>query len=150
MPTREQVFSAIEALLTTVPGINFVSRRMMLPAAFTTTAATVDERLPALIVWEQNEETKHKGLGIPPTRTWSAWLVVYFKNMDVTVAGATIINPILDGIEAALAPNVVTNKQTLGGLVSHAWIEGPAHIALGDIDQQGFGGCVVEVHILVP
>ena len=150
MPTREEVFQALAALVQDVPGINYVSRRMAMPAAFLGTPGNVSSQLPALLIWEQNEATRHEGLGIPPTRTWSAWLVVYFQNPDATVAGATIINPILDGIEAALAPNIVTGKQTLGGLVSHAWIEGPSTVALGDIDTQGFGGAVVEVHILVP
>jgi hypothetical protein len=150
MPTREQVFTALQALLQDVPGINFVSRRMMMPAAFMGTPASPSSQLPALLIWEQNEATKHKGLGIPATRTWAAWLVVYFQNVSTSVPGATIINPILDGIEAALAPNIVTGTQTLGGLVSHAWIEGPSTVALGDIDTQGFGGAVVEVHMLIP
>ena len=154
MPTREQVFSALQTLLSDVPGINFVSRRMMLPNDFTSSTGTVDTQLPCLLIWEQNEETRHtgpnQGLGIPPKRTWEAWLVVYFKNTSATVPGATIINPILDAIETALAPNVVTNTQTLGGLVSHTWIEGPTTVALGDVDTEGFGGAVVPVRMLIP
>lgn len=158
MPTREQVFSALAALLSDVPGINSVSRRMSMPADF-----DGSNLLPRLMIWEQNETTIHtgsnQGLGIPPKRTWDAWLVIYFTNPSVMspgtnpdslVPGATIINPILDAIEAALAPNVVTNTQTLGGLVSHAWIEGPTTVALGDVDTQGFGGAVIPVRMLVP
>jgi hypothetical protein len=152
MPSREEVFQALADKLSAVDGINYTSRRMALPAAFNSigTTGTVDERLPCLLVWEQNEENKHKGLGIPPTRTWEAWIVVYFMNPTNDIAGATIINPILDAIEAALAPDIVTSKQTLGGLVSHAWIEGPVTKSLGDVDTEGFGGAVIPVRMLIP
>jgi hypothetical protein len=157
MPTREQVFTALEALLTTVPGINTVTRRMTMPSEFSTAD---DTRLPILMIWEQNEKTEQRGRGTPATRTWEAFLVVYFRNPDIggpnvdastLTPGATIINPILEGIEAALEPPPVSpNTQTLGGLVSHCWIEGITTVALGDVDTQGFGGCVVPVKILVP
>lgn len=149
MPTREAVFTALAALLTAVPGIGTVSRRMTMPGLI-----PADELAPGaatLMIWEQHEDTKQRGRGTPSTRTWEAFLVVYFKNPDVTVPGATIINPILDGIEAALEPlPSPANTQTLGGLVSHCWIEGVTFVALGDVDTQGFGGCVVPVKILVP
>lgn len=158
MTTREDVFTALAALLTSVPGINSVSRRMSMPSEFS--AARNDLRLPRLMIWEQNETTEQRGRGTPATRTWEAFLVVYFKNpsiggpnvnLDSLVPGATIINPILEGIEAALTPSPsADNTLTLGGLVSHCWIEGTTTVALGDVDTEGFGGLVVPVKILVP
>lgn len=151
MPTREDVFTALAALLTSVPGINSVSRRMAMPSTFGGPAGAVDDRLPTLMIWEQNEHTTQRGGGLPSLRTWEAFLVIYFKNADVTVPGATIINPILEGIEAALTPApTAQNQLTLGGLVSHCYIEGVTHVALGDVDSEGFGGAVVPVKILVP
>jgi hypothetical protein len=53
----------------------------------------------------------------------------------------------LDVIDAALAPNPVTRKQTLGGLVSHVWIDGKVMKGPGDLD--GDGVAVIPVKILV-
>jgi hypothetical protein len=146
---REDVFNALAALLADVPGIGRVTRRMQMPSLMD--AVDLVPGSATLMVWEHNEDTKQRGRGTPSTRTWEAYLVVYFKNPDQTIPGATIINPILEGIEAALEPlPSPANTQTLGGLVSHAWIEGVTTIALGDVDTQGFGGCVVPVKILVP
>jgi hypothetical protein len=149
MPTREAVFTALATLLTAVPGIGTVSRRMTMPSEIP--ATELAPGAATLLIWEQNEDTKARGRGVPSMRTWEAFLVVYFKNPDPTVPGAAIINPILDGIEQALTPPPSpANTQTLGGIVSHCWIEGMTHVALGDVDTQGFGGCVVPVKILVP
>jgi len=47
----------------------------------------------------------------------------------------SILNPLLGAIDAALAPGKVDGKQTLGGLVSHCWIEGKV---MKDILPQDF------------
>lgn len=144
--TREQVFDALAARLAGVVS-GTVSRRMALPSEL----ANLGFTLPCALIWEQPEDTKVAGRGLPAKRTWAAWVVVYFKNPTRSTAGATIINPILDALEVALAPDdVVNNVLTLGGLVSHCWIEGTTTVATGDTDAQGFGGAVVPVKILVP
>ena len=40
----------------------------------------------------------------------------------------------LAAIDAALAPSALTGLQTLGGLVSHCWIEGKLMKDAGDLD----------------
>jgi hypothetical protein len=144
MSAREPVFSALESLFVAANIAPRVTRRMMMPNE------AVKGDLPVLIVWEQNEATKVAGRGLPSMRTWEAWLVVYFKNDDPQRPGASIINPILDAIELALAPSPAIGTQTLGGLVSHCWIEGATAVSLGDVDAEGLGGAVVPVKILVP
>ena len=37
---------------------------------------------------------------------------------------STILNGLVDAVAAALAPEPASNKQTLGGLVQHVWIDG--------------------------
>jgi len=148
-PTREQVFGALYSLLyRNVQGVAFYSRRFALPAKIPS-----GETIPGackLMVWEQPEHTTRKG-GTPiKNRVWEAWVVVYFRNDQKDVPGATIINPIIDSIEALLNEPAGTPVQTLGGLVTGIWIAGDTHIETGDTDENGLGGAVIPVHILVP
>lgn len=57
-----------------------------------------------------------------------------------------MLDPLLDAVDAALAPNIVTRRQTLGGLVSHVWIDGKIMKDPGDIDGDGIA--VIPVKIL--
>jgi hypothetical protein len=62
------------------------------------------------------------------------------------VIPASVMNPLLDAIDAALAPSRVTNRQTLGGLVSHCWIDGKVMKDVGDMDGQGVA--IIPIKIL--
>ena len=146
--TREEVMGALFALLDQrIPGVVTYSRRMALPSD------VPPARQPALLLWEQPERTEDPGRGAPVKRTWEVWVVVYFQNRNKAVAGATILNPLLDTIEAALAPTGAghaVNAQTLGGLVSSCEINGETHKQLGDTDPMGQGGAIVPLTIVVP
>jgi hypothetical protein len=152
MPTREQVFSSLFSLLQTVgatnspPMFNSFSRR------FTAMPGNIPPlQLPQLILWEQPERSEFAGPSMPRKRIWNALVVVYFINPSKTVPGATIINPMIDAIEAALRyDNPATNRLTLGGLVEWCRIEGQTIKETGDTDSQGLGGVVIPVRILVP
>lgn len=64
---------------------------------------------------------------------------------------AAKLNRILDAIEAAIAPagrDLLTGKQTLGGLVSHVYISGDVEKDPGDLDGDGI--LIVPLSILVP
>ena len=62
------------------------------------------------------------------------------------VTPISMLDPLLDAVDAALAPNIVTRRQTLGGLVSHVWIDGKIMKDPGDIDGDGIA--VIPVKIL--
>jgi hypothetical protein len=63
--------------------------------------------------------------------------------------GGQVLNPLLDAIEAALAPVPVQgNVQTLGGLVSRAYIDGEIEIDEGNIDNQSVA--IIPVSIIAP
>ena len=54
---------------------------------------------------------------------WALPAELYLYTYDGTEQEAgTTLNLILDQIEAALAPPVIDDRQTLGGLVEHCWI----------------------------
>jgi uncharacterized phage protein gp47/JayE len=87
--------------------------------------------------------------GLPPKRTITAELWVYTDvGKDPNANPEQALNDIIDAIEAALAPNVVSNVQTLGGLVSHAWIEGQIEQFPGVLD--GIAKAIIPVKILIP
>lgn len=72
-----------------------------------------------------------------------------FIYMDSTGQGVpdSMMNPFIDGIANALAPNQLTGLQTLGGLVQHCWIEGKIMQDSGDMD--GDGVAVIPVKMLI-
>lgn len=149
MPTREQVFCALEKLAkANVTGsldfpIKTYSRRMTLPG-------NVDPGdCPRLMIWEQPEDTVDSGIATPAKRTWSALIVLVIRNDDKKKPGAVLINPILDQIDT-IPQDRTTDVQTLGGLVSWVKIIGKTIIETGDTDPNGLGGAVVPIKILVP
>lgn len=148
-PTREQVMAALFAKLNNhVTGIQTYSRRITLPAE------VGKLQLPALFLYRLRETIEPGGGAAPPKRHWDVWIVVVFRNTEKTVAGDTILNPILDSIEDALKPSgagwVGLGNQTLGGLVQQCKIEGELHLEPGDTDPQGLGGAVIPLHIVIP
>lgn len=96
---------------------------------------------PALFVSEGGQDAAQRP-GLGPVWNWKFDAHVYIHTGDQPgIAPGTLINPIIDAIELALKPdNAITNKQTLGGLVQHCWIEG--HI---DTDQGVLGGQGVAI-----
>src|SRR5579864_1378600 len=106
-PTREQVFGALFTKLQTAAGITTFSRRML------DYSVIAPRLMPILILWEMPETTDYKpGRGLPRDH-WEALAVIVFQNTSkpqngdptTAVPGATIINPLIDAVRAALAPD---------------------------------------------
>jgi hypothetical protein len=77
-------------------------------------------------------------------------LYIYYTYIDAgkdqSIAAITVLNPLLDAVDAAPPPSKMTGRQTLGGLVSHCYIDGETMKDPGDID--GYGIAVIPVKIL--
>lgn len=151
-PTREAVFSALFAILETAPGITTFSRRML------DYSAVAPGLMPILMLWEQPELTDYRpGRGLPRDY-WEAYIIIVFHNPsrvtagnpNSAVPGATIINPLVDGVRNALAPDdPTTNSLTLGGLVDWCRVEGRTIVETGDTDAQGYGGAIIPVRMQI-
>ena len=142
--TREIVMQALFARLQGLPSIVTTSRRMTLPAM----VEPGDQ--PRLMLWEQPELSRNR-TSLPDKRVWEAWIIIVFTNADLSVPGATIINPLIEAIEAALAvDDFGRNVCSLGGLVHYARIEGTIVKETGDTDSNGLGGCIVPIKIMPP
>jgi hypothetical protein len=144
MATREEVMQALFARLQSIPGVLTTSRRVTLPGAIS------PGDMPRLMLWEQ-PEIATSGTSLPDLRIWEAWVVIAFTNEDQDVAGATIVNPMIEAVEAALAiDDFARNNCTLGGLVHYARIEGVVVKETGDTDSNGLGGAVIPIKIMPP
>lgn len=142
--TRETVMTALFDLISTSYAFTTVSRKLKL-----WTDVPMEQR-PYMAMAERLEENtgNDRGLaGVPVVRTWHVDFYVYTDAHSAEVP-ASLLNPILDAVELAMRPSAVTGRQTLGGLVAHAWIVGQTFKDPGDID--GDGMLVIPVSILVP
>jgi hypothetical protein len=118
---------------------------------------------PALILYDGigfgGGKTKYeqRGRGRPPVRVLMRTIVCYATlpggttapGPDGTTSGGAVFAPLVENIEAAFAPDS-EGALTLGGLVSHCWIEGESHWITGEIDPGGQGMFTIPVHIMVP
>ena len=119
-PTREQVAVALAARLDTVaiPALKTFSRILNSPEN------TAGASQPALFLYQVGDPYDNEK-GRPPIRRLHFNAEVYTnRGSDAKKVPDTQMNEILDLIDEALAPDPISWFQDLGGLVSHAWIEG--------------------------
>jgi len=139
--SRETVYAALFAKLSTVPGFVTRSRRLKhwddVPGA----------QQPALFMGQKNERVEPRGPGMPRVLGMTALIYVYAKSSDQTTSPSIKLNGLVDAVEAALAPDP-SGKQTLGGLVSHCWVSGNILEDEGVLGDQAVA--IIPVHILVP
>lgn len=141
--TREQIYSALFALASgAFPWASAPSRRLKLwsdVALAARPALFQDEAVPEVYDWK---------VAAIPRRTIGARLWIYTDAKDPTVIGATQINDILDGLDAALKPPPGQLKQTLGGLCDACHISRIPLKVSGVLDGDGI--MIVDVEIIVP
>ena len=123
---REEIYSALFALLSTIPGIVTFSRRVR----HWTDVPPVEQ--PALIQEQFEESARYVGRAFPAKWTLSLNLALYVNvGNDQQAAPSQTLNPLLDAVLAVLEPSGSQEEQTLGGLVSHCRISGKVLIAEG-------------------
>lgn len=130
--SREQIHAALFQLLTSAGGFITTSRTLKhwsdVPAA----------SQPALFQAHRAEMVENPTRGAPARWSMSFDIYVYANTAsDPAQSPSTVLNPLLDAIVAALAPNQVTGVQTLGGLVHHCWISGRIESDEGTLGNQG-------------
>jgi len=138
---REAIYQALFAKVSGAAGFATQSRRLR----HWSDVGAAEQ--PALFQ-VQKGETAHRDAGLPPRWTLAVDLFLYAQAPDDQSAPSSVLNPLLDAIEAALTPDPVTNLQTLGGLVAHCWIAGKVETDEGVLGGQGV--VIVPIEILVP
>jgi hypothetical protein len=126
---REQIYQALFDKLATVPGIKTKSRKLK---HWTDVPAN---QQPALFQAQRGEVAATTS---GTATRWTLNVDVYvYVNTSGAASPSTGLNNIIDGIEAALAPdNPIKNTNTLGGLVVHCRIEGGVETDEGTLGDQ--------------
>ena len=141
--TREPIYSALFALVSAVSGIKVSSRRVRAFADI----GSGDQ--PALFM-EQKSEQQDVTTKMPGKWTLHVDLLVYVNTggNELSVVPSTVLNPILDGICAALVPPPAIGEQTLGGLVARCRLDGSIEIVEGVQGDQAFA--IIPVVVFTP
>lgn len=105
---------------------------------------------PALFMAQtrQHGETRGGAVNLPVVWILRAELFIYVYSSDPYLAPAILLNPLIDAIERALAPDIGTGLQDLGLplMVRHARVEGEIETSEGVLLDQEIA--VVHVEIL--
>ena len=144
---RETYYAALFSKVSNSAGFVTKSRKLK---HWTDTAP---EELPALFQAQKGESVSQQK-GVPAKWILHCDLYVYVHTLsqqlgDAYVTPSSLLNPLLDAIELALAPdNLADNTCTLGGLVSHCWIEGMIETSEGTLGDHEVA--IIPIAILVP
>jgi hypothetical protein len=139
---REEIYAAVFALVSAVPNLATSSRRAKPLQEIT------DDLMPALFQIQAGEAYIQGKPGVPPRRILAVDLEIYVSNSsDPYGIPGTILNPILDAIEAALTPDPATGRQTLGNLVYRCWIEGRIEVFEGLLEGKMVAMIPLQIEI---
>jgi|ERR1700691_1410401 len=140
MNSRESIMTALFNLVSGSASFVTASRRLQLWSSL----SPADK--PAIFQYER-DDTYTNGKQYLPIVEMNVDLYIYTApGMDSGITPISILNPLIDAVDAALAPSIVTKRQTLGGLVSHVWIDGKIMKDPGDLDGDGIA--VIPIKIL--
>jgi hypothetical protein len=129
---REPIYSALFNLLRASAQFQTTSRRFQ----HWTNVSAPDQ--PALYMMPRTEGAETvPGLNTIWTLQVDVMIYVNTGGND-EISPNEVLNPLLDAVVASIAPSTITNKQTLGGLCEHCWIEGQIQTDEGVLSDQGF------------
>ncbi len=141
MIAREPIYAALFAQVA--GAANFVTAERRLRHWSDLTPA----EQPALFMRQKAEVAAVMTLGAPTVWTLVVDLYLYAHASDPYVAPATVLNPLIDAVEAALAPLPATGLQDLGlpAMVQHAYIAGKIETDEGVLRDQAVAIIPVEI-----
>jgi hypothetical protein len=141
MIAREPIYAALFARIAGAANFVTTGRRLRHWSGLT------PAEQPALFMRQKSEVATVTALGAPTVWTLLVDLYVYAHAGDPYVAPATVLNPLVDGVEAALAPLAATGLQNLGlpATVQHAYIAGKIETDEGVLRDQAVAIIPVEI-----
>jgi hypothetical protein len=130
---REAVFLALFAKLSALAGLQTKGRTLLHWADVAPAA------MPALFLAEGRQHAQ-SDYRMPTKWLWTGRVYIYAgAEPNSGVAAATVLNNLLDGVETAFLPDR-DGECTLGGLVSHARINGEV-----ETDEGTLGAIAVAI-----
>ena len=141
MIDREAIYSALWTLAAGAGQFATVDRRLR----HWTDVHSVEQ--PALFMSEKGGHAAVKALGAPIVWTLYADFFIYVHSSDPYLAPASVLTPLLDALEAALAPSRVMGIQhlRLPDMVNHAYIAGKIETDEGVLGNQAIAIVPVEI-----
>ncbi len=141
MITREPIYAALFARVSGAAHFITAGRRMRHWSSLT------PAEQPALFMRQKSEIAAMTTVGAPTVWKLVVDLYVYAHASDPYVAPATVLNPLIDAVEVALAPLAVTGLQDLGmpAMVQHAYIAGKIETDEGVLRDQAVAIVPVEI-----
>src|SRR5271169_795973 len=141
MIVRESIYAALWALGAGAESFASANRRLR------HWADVAPAEQPALFMAEKGGQAVTKALGASIAWTLYADFYVYVHSSDPYLAPAMVLNPLLDALEAALAPSPATGIQNLGlpAMVQHAYIAGKIETDEGVLGDQAIAIVPVEI-----
>ena len=139
MINREAIYSALYDKLNTIQGFRTVSRRFKLWSELQ------PEQMPACMMVQAGEVGMQEG-GTPTRWEMSVDILIYTFQADDTISPTPQLNSLLDAVEALFAPDdPASNRLTLGGLVTRAWLSGNVEIFEGVIANHSVAAIPVRI-----
>ena len=141
MIAREPIYAALFDLAAGAAGFVTAERRLR----HWSDVAPAEQ--PALFMTQKSEVASVKTLGAPTVWTLLVELYLYAHSSDPYLSPATVLNPLVDAVEAALAPAATTGLQDLGlpSMVQHAMIAGKIEAEEGVLGDQAIAIIPVEI-----
>jgi hypothetical protein len=166
--TREQVMDALLAFLRADAGVAeafpTISRRFLMWQQVNEWQQNGQPlRQPALFLYDGvglGGGTDHydpRSRGTPKAVTLRRTIVIYAKlpeggtpvGPDSITPGGTLFHPLIEAVEFALNNSDSEGALTLGGLVSHCWLDGDGVLIPGELDPNGQGMATLPIRILM-
>lgn len=154
MTPREPVFKALFELAESIKWeLDGTERTWVTTGRRVKLFSDVTSSQQPAIFQAEHLEASSQVTRMPYKRTWEASWIIYRHSSDPNEVPAIETNLILDAVEKAMAPKpsdigFLDERNTLGGLVHHCFIDGTLFKDPGDIDDQGM--IVVPIRLLVP
>ena len=141
MIAREPIYAALFDLAAGAAGFVTAERRLR----HWSDVAPAEQ--PALFMTQKSEVASVKMLGAPTVWTLLVEFYLYAHSSDPYLSPATVLNPLVDAVEAALAPAATTGLQDLGlpSMVQHAMIAGKIETEEGVLGDQAIAIIPVEI-----
>ena len=141
MIAREPIYAALFDLAAGAAGFVTAERRLR----HWSDVAPAEQ--PALFMTQKSEVAAVKTLGAPTVWTLLVEFYLYAHSSDPYLSPATVLNPLVDAVEATLAPAATTGLQDLGlpSMVQHAMIAGKIETEEGVLGDQAIAIIPVEI-----
>ena len=141
MIAREPIYAALFALAAGAADFLTAERRLR----HWSEVAPAEQ--PALFMRQRGEAASVPILGAPTVWKLAVELYVYAHASDPYIAPASVLNPLIDAVEAALAAPAATGVQDLGlpATVRHAYIAGRIVTDEGVLRDQAVAVIPIEI-----